>query len=86
MANPIHRVEPVYPALAKQARVQGTVEIEAVIGIDGRLREIHVKSGPPLLIKAATDAVRQWVYEPTLLNGEPVEVITQIDINFTKNQ
>jgi protein TonB len=85
MANPIHRVEPVYPPLARQARVSGTVEIEAVIGVNGRLREIHVKSGPALLIKAATDAVRQWVYEPTTLNGVPVEVVGVILVTFRLN-
>ena len=85
MANPIHRVEPVYPPIARQARVSGTVEIEAVIGVDGHLREIHVKSGPALLIKAATDAVRQWVYEPTTLNGVPVEVVGVILVTFRLN-
>jgi periplasmic protein TonB len=85
MANPIHRVEPIYPPLAKQARVSGTVEIEAVIGVDGRLREVHVKSGHPLLVKAAVDAVRQWVYEPTTLNGMPVEVAGVILVTFRLN-
>lgn len=85
MANPIHRVEPVYPPIARQARVSGTVEIEAVIGVDGHLREVHVKSGPALLIKAATDAVRQWVYEPTTLNGVPVEVVGVILVTFRLN-
>jgi protein TonB len=85
MANPIHRVEPAYPALAKQARVQGTVEIDAVIAVDGHLREIRVKSGPALLVKAATDAVRQWVYEPTTLNGVPVEVVGVILVTFRLN-
>jgi protein TonB len=85
MANPIHRVEPIYPPLARQMRVSGTVEIEAVIGVDGHLREIHVKSGPALLIKAATDAVRQWVYEPTTLNNVPVEVAGVILVTFRLN-
>jgi protein TonB len=85
MANPIHRVEPVYPPIARQARISGTVEIEAVIAVDGHLREIHVKSGPALLIKAATDAVRQWVYEPTTLNGVPVEVVGVILVTFRLN-
>ena len=85
MANPIHRVEPMYPPIARQARVSGTVEIEAVIGVDGHLREIHVKNGPALLIKAATDAVRQWVYEPTTLNGVPVEVVGVILVTFRLN-
>jgi protein TonB len=85
MANPIHRVEPLYPPIAKQARIQGTVEIEAVIAVDGHLREIHVKSGPALLVKAATDAVKQWVYEPTTLNGVPVEVVGVILVTFRLN-
>jgi protein TonB len=85
MANPIHRVEPLYPALARQMHVQGTVEIEGVIGVDGRMRELHVKSGHPLLVKAAVDAVRQWVYEPSTLNGSPVEVVGVIVVNFRLN-
>jgi protein TonB len=85
MANPIHRVEPAYPPLARQARVSGTVEIEAVIAVDGYLREIHVKGGPPLLVKAAVDAVKQWVYEPTTLNGVPVEVVGVILVTFRLN-
>jgi protein TonB len=85
MANPIHRVEPAYPVIARQARVSGTVEIEAVIAVDGHLREIHVKGGPPLLVKAAVDAVKQWVYEPTTLNGVPVEVVGVILVTFRLN-
>jgi protein TonB len=85
MANPIHRVEPTYPPIARQARVSGTVEIEAVIAVDGHLREVHVKGGPPLLVKAALDAVKQWVYEPTTLNGVPVEVVGVILVTFRLN-
>jgi protein TonB len=66
-------------------RVSGIVEIEAVVGVDGRLREIHVRSGPPLLVKAATDAVRQWVYKPSTLNGVPVEVAGIIVVTFRLN-
>lgn len=79
-------VKPVYPPLAKAARVSGTVELEAVIGIDGRLKEIRTKSGNPLLAPAAMEAVRQWVYRPTFLNGDPVEVITSILVNFNLSQ
>jgi protein TonB len=78
----IHSVEPVYPALAQQAHVSGMVELEAVIGTDGRIRDLSVKSGPPLLIRAAVEAVRQWIYAPTLLNEEPVEVIQPIIVRF----
>jgi protein TonB len=75
-------VKPVYPPLARTAGISGTVEIEAVIGVDGRLAEVRVKRGHPLLIGAAVDAVKQWVYKPTYLNGHPVEVSTTIMVNF----
>lgn len=74
--------KPPYPPLAKTARVQGTVRIQAIIGRDGRIRNLQVLSGPPLLVEAAKDAVSQWRYQPTLLNTEAVEVITEIDVNF----
>jgi TonB family protein len=78
----VSQVRPQYPPLAKQARIQGTVRLSAVIGTDGDVKHLEVVSGHPLLVPAAVEAVRQWVYKPTLLNGTPVEVITQIDINF----
>ena len=81
-ANLLRKVEPVYPALAMQARVQGTVRFTVRIGKDGVVNNIQLVSGHPLLIPAATEALKQWVYNPTLLNGNPVEVITQVDINF----
>jgi len=81
--NLVTQVKPVYPPEAKQAGVQGTVELQAVIGKDGRVQDIKVLSGHPLLAAAALDAVKNWVYRPTLLNGEPVEVSTTIDVNFT---
>lgn len=74
---------PVYPPLAKAARSQGVVKLEAIIAADGSIRNLRVVSGPPLLINAALDAVRQWRYQPTLLNGTPVEVITGIEVNFS---
>jgi protein TonB len=79
-------VTPVYPPLAKQARIQGTVRFTAIIGKDGTIQNLQLVTGHPLLVAAAQDAVRQWVYKPTLLNGEPVEVVTQIDVNFTLSQ
>ncbi len=82
---PIHRVEPIYPAIARTARVFGPVELEGVIGTDGRIHELRVVSGHPLLAKAALDAVSQWIYNPTRLNGEPVEVITRIVVTFHLN-
>jgi len=82
-AKLIAQVTPVYPALAKQARVAGTVRLTAIIGRDGTIRNLQVMSGHPLLTPSALEAVKQWRYQPTLLNDEPVEVITQIDVNFT---
>ena len=77
---------PNYPPLAKQARIQGHVVFTAIIGRDGTIQNLQLVSGHPLLVPAAQAAVSQWVYRPTLLNGEPVEVITQIDVNFTLSQ
>ena len=77
---------PVYPPLAKQARISGTVRFTAIIGRDGTIQNLTMLSGHPLLVAAATEAVKQWRYQPTLLNGEPVEVVTQIDVNFTLSQ
>ena len=79
----MHKVEPTYPAIAKAARVQGTVVLAAVIGKDGTIQNLHVVSGHPLLQGAAMDAVKQWKYRPYILNGEPVEVDTQVIVNFT---
>ena len=75
-------VPPVYPVLAKKARVQGTVIMEATVTAEGTVDEIHVISGNPLLIQAAIDCLKQWRYEPTYLNGEPVPVILTAKINF----
>ncbi|MCU1237516.1 MAG: TonB family protein [Candidatus Solibacter sp.] len=86
MATPIHRVDPIYPPLAKQARVSGTVELLGVLGTDGRIHELKVLHGHPLLVKAAMDAVLQWTYEPTVLNGQAVEVSAPIVVNFILNQ
>lgn len=77
------QVKPVYPPLAKQAGVEGTVRLMIVIDKEGLVKEIQSVSGPPLLVPAAEEAVRQWRYEPTYLNGKPMEVITQVDVNFT---
>jgi protein TonB len=85
MATPIHKVDPVYPALAKQARISGTVELLGVLGTDGRIHELKVLRGHPLLINAALDAVRQWIFQPTLLNGQAVEVAAPITVNFILN-
>jgi protein TonB len=79
------RKEPVYPPLAKQTRIFGTVKLHAIIAKDGSIQQLEVVSGHPLLVQAALDAVRQWRYSPTLLNGEPVEVDTTIDVIFSLN-
>ena len=85
-AKLIRQPRPVYPPLAKQARISGHVILNAVIGKDGTIKDLTFASGHPLLVPAAMEAVKQWVYQPTLLNGEPVEVVTQIDVNFTLSQ
>lgn len=82
-ANLIRSVQPVYPALAKAARVEGTVEFTATISREGNIENLTLVRGHPLLVTAARDAVAQWRYRPTLLNGEPVEVVTDIIVNFT---
>jgi protein TonB len=81
-ARVLSRVQPSYPQLARQARVSGTVKVEAVIDKSGRVKTVKALSGPPLLRRAAEDAVRQWRYQPGTLNGEPVEVTTQVDVGF----
>src|SRR5260370_82735 len=85
-ANLIRKITPVYPQLAKQARIQGVVKFTAIIGKDGTIQNLTLISGHPLLLEAARQAVSQWQYKPTLLNGEPVEVVTTIDVNFTLSQ
>lgn len=82
-ANLISSPRPIYPPLAKAARIQGTVVLEATISKQGTIENLTVLSGHPLLIQSAMDAVKQWRYKPTLLNGEPVEVITTITVNFS---
>jgi protein TonB len=82
LARILHRVDPVYPTVAKLAHVSGTVELTGVIATDGHIRELKALSGNPLLIKAALDAVSQWIYAPPVLNGERVEVIAPITVNF----
>jgi len=81
--NLIHRVQPEYPPLARQARIQGTVILRAIINREGRIENLQLLSGHPMLVQAAIDAVRQWRYRPYVLNDQPVEVETQITVNFT---
>jgi len=85
-ANLIRKVQPVYPTLAKQARIQGAVHFTAIIGKDGAIQKLQLINGHPLLVEAARRAVSQWQYKATLLNGEPVEVVTEIDVNFALTQ
>jgi protein TonB len=85
-AKLVRQPRPVYPPLAKQARISGHVILNAIIGKDGTIQNLTLASGHPLLVPSAMEAVKQWVYQPTLLNGEPVEVVTQIDVNFTLSQ
>jgi protein TonB len=80
--NLILRVQPDYPALARQVRVQGQVVLRAMISREGTIENLQVLSGHPMLVRAAVDAVRQWRYRPYLLNGEPVEVETEVRVNF----
>jgi len=79
----IRHVPPIYPAIAQQARVEGIVIIEAIIGADGRVQQARVLRSTPLLDDAALAAVRQWMFTPTLLNGVPVPVIMTVTVNFT---
>lgn len=81
-AVPIFQPTPEYPHLARSVRAEGTVRLEAVISTDGTIRELKVLNGHPLLVKAAVEAVSRWRYQPTLLNGEPVEVVMEIEVHF----
>lgn len=81
----IRRVEPIYPPLARTARIQGSVVLEAIIGRDGAMQHLQVLSGHPMLAPAAVEAVRQWRYRPYILNEEAIEVETQITVNFILN-
>jgi protein TonB len=84
--NILNKVTPAYPPSAKEARVQGVVRFEALIGKDGSIENLKLVSGPPLLVQSAMEAVQQWKYKPTLLNGQPVQVLTIIDVNYTLSE
>jgi len=79
----LHRVEPVYPALARQIHREGQVELHAIISMDGSIQSLQVVSGDALFLQSATDAVRQWRYRATVLNGQPVEIETYITVIYT---
>ena len=78
-----HRVQPQYPQEARDNRIQGTVRLHVVLSTSGKVQQLDVVSGDPILAKAAAEAVRQWLYKPMLLNGEPVEVDTTVDVVFS---
>jgi protein TonB len=79
----LRKIQPAYPPLARQARIQGSVLLQAEISKDGSIQNLRLISGHPMLAPAAIEAVKQWKYRPYILNGEPVEVETQITVNFT---
>jgi TonB family protein len=85
-AKLVNRVQPMYPPLARQTGISGTVKLRAVIGKDGSVQQLQVESGHPLLAQPALEAVKQWRYQQTLLNGDPVEVETEIDVIFSLTQ
>ena len=79
----IQKTQPIYPPIAKAARVSGTVVLQATISKQGTIENLHVVSGPAMLQQSAMDAVRTWRYRPYLLNNEPVEVDTTVNVIFT---
>lgn len=83
MAKLVRRVIPEYPPLARTARISGVVRLIGTIGKDGTIQNLQLVSGHPLLARAALEAVQEWLYKPTLLNGVPVEVIAPIEVSFT---
>jgi protein TonB len=82
----IRKVQPIYPVLAKNAHIQGAVVLEALISKSGRIENLQLVSGHPMLVPATIEAVRQWQYKPYILNGEAIEVETQITVNFTLSE
>jgi protein TonB len=83
--NLVHRVDPLYPAIARQIRLQGTVVVQAFVSANGKIERPIALSGPAILAQAALDAVKQWQYRPYYLNGQPVEVETLITVKFILN-
>jgi protein TonB len=86
MAKLLRKVIPVYPPLARSARISGVVRLIGTIAKDGTIQNLQLVSGHPMLARAAMEAVQQWIYKPTLLNGSAVEVIAPIEVNFTLAQ
>ncbi len=79
----IHRVEPVYPPLPRQIHKEGRVEMRAIIATDGTIQSLEIVSGDPMFYQSAIEAVKQWRYRPTILNGQPVEIDTFITVIYT---
>jgi protein TonB len=79
----IHRVEPIYPILAKQTHREGRVALRAIIGTDGAIQSLQIVSGDGIFVRSALEAVEQWHYKPTILNGQPVEIDTYITVVYT---
>jgi protein TonB len=79
-------VPPIYPQAAKDSRIQGAVVMEAEVNKDGLVDNLKIISGHPLLAQAAIDAVRQWTYQPILLNGQPADFVTTVTVNFAFSQ
>jgi protein TonB len=82
-ANLIKKVSPAYPSEAKARGIQGVVRFTAIIDKDGSISSLTLVSGPLALYKSARDAVKQWLYRPTMLNGKPVQVVTTLEVNYT---
>ncbi len=82
MLRIVDQVKPVYPDLAKLSRTEGTVVLQVLINKDGGVTKVEITSGPALLTRAASDAVKQWKYKPTIVNGQAVEVITSVSVQF----
>jgi protein TonB len=85
LGRPISQPQPKYPPIAVTAHIAGVVVVEAVVGVDGRVREVKAISGHPMLVPAALEAVRHWVYAPSTLNGDPIEIIAPITVTFRLN-
>jgi len=85
-AKAVYQPKPLYPQLAIIARIQGTVVLQAIIGKDGAIQDLKVVSGHPLLVRAAMEAVKTWRYQPTLLSSDPVDVLTEIEVNFNLSE
>jgi len=79
----IHRVEPVYPPLPRQIHKEGRVEMRAIVATDGTIQSLEIVSGDPMFYQSAIEAVRQWRYKPTILNGQPLEIDTFITVIYT---